>query len=53
MKAATVKPAAMLTPHAGKLEWRTLVQWLHEDGLISAAEAIAFEAKKKQKKDKP
>ena len=39
MKAATVKPAAMLTPHAGKLEWRTLVQWLHEDGLISAADA--------------
>ena len=39
MKAATVKPAAMLTAHAGKLEWRTLVQWLHEDGLISAADA--------------
>ena len=32
------KPAARL-PHIGPLDWRTLVEWLSEDGVISASEA--------------
>ncbi|MES2361620.1 MAG: ATPase, T2SS/T4P/T4SS family [Pseudomonadota bacterium] len=32
------KPAAK-TPHIGPLDWRKLVEWLSEDGVISAAEA--------------
>ena len=39
MKAVTAKPAAPLVAHAGKLEWRALIQWLREDGLISAEDA--------------
>ena len=39
MKAVTAKPAAPLSAHAGKLEWRALIQWLREDGLISAEDA--------------
>ncbi|MES2100861.1 MAG: GspE/PulE family protein [Pseudomonadota bacterium] len=39
MKAATTKPAAPLGAHAGKLEWRALIQWLRDDGLISAEDA--------------
>jgi general secretion pathway protein E len=39
MKAVTAKPAAPLIAHAGKLEWRALIQWLREDGLISAQDA--------------
>ena len=27
------------TPHVGPLDWRTLIEWLREDGLISAADA--------------
>jgi general secretion pathway protein E len=27
------------TPHIGPLDWRTLVEWLSEDGIISATEA--------------
>jgi general secretion pathway protein E len=26
-------------PHAGPLDWRTLVEWLSEDGVISAPDA--------------
>ncbi len=33
------KPAAK-TPHIGPLDWRKLVEWLSEDGVISAAEAL-------------
>ncbi len=32
------KPIARL-PHTGPLDWRTLVEWLSEDGVISASEA--------------
>ena len=32
------KPASRL-PHRGPLDWRTLVEWLSEDGVISASEA--------------
>ena len=32
------KPAARL-PHIGPLDWRTLVEWLSDDGVISQAEA--------------
>ena len=32
------KPVAR-QPHAGPLDWRTLVEWLSEDGVISASEA--------------
>ena len=32
------KPAAKL-PHIGPLDWRTLVEWLSDDGVISQAEA--------------
>jgi general secretion pathway protein E len=32
------KPASQLT-HVGPLDWRKLVEWLSEDGVISAAEA--------------
>jgi general secretion pathway protein E len=39
MKAATTKPAAPLVANAGKLEWRSLIQWLRDDGLISAEDA--------------
>jgi len=39
MKAVTAKPAAPLAAHVGKLEWRPLIQWLREDGLISAEDA--------------
>jgi len=31
--------ATSVLPHIGPLDWRTLVEWLSEDGLISAAEA--------------
>ncbi|WP_332743921.1 GspE/PulE family protein [Hydrogenophaga sp.] len=37
MKQATRSPAA--TDHTGPLDWRTLVQWLQDDGVISSAEA--------------
>ena len=30
---------AATTPHIGPLDWRTLVEWLSEDGIISPAEA--------------
>ncbi|MBC7719644.1 MAG: Flp pilus assembly complex ATPase component TadA, partial [Chitinophagaceae bacterium] len=30
---------AVKTPHVGPLDWRKLVEWLSEDGVISAAEA--------------
>ena len=36
MKTATAKPS---TPHAGKLEWRPLLQWLRDDELIGADDA--------------
>ena len=39
MKAVTAKPAVPLIAHAGKLEWRSLIQWLREDGLISLEDA--------------
>ena len=39
MKAVTAKPATPLVAHAGKLEWRSLIQWLREDELISAEDA--------------
>ena len=31
--------SAPRTPHAGPLDWRTLIEWLREDGLVSAADA--------------
>ena len=31
--------SAPRTPHVGPLDWRTLIEWLREDGLISAADA--------------
>jgi len=39
MKAAPSKPATPLVAHAGKLEWRPLIQWLREDGVISDEDA--------------
>ena len=39
MKAVTAKSAAAPTAHVGKLEWRTLIQWLRDDGLIGADDA--------------
>ena len=36
MKTATAKPTV---PATGALTWRSLLQWLREDGLISAADA--------------
>src|SRR5580765_1222415 len=43
MKPLTAKPAAVPTAPpiapAGKLEWRALIEWLREDGLISAEDA--------------
>jgi general secretion pathway protein E len=33
------KPAKSPHPHMGPLDWRTLVDWLNEDGVISPAEA--------------
>ncbi|MGI9133111.1 MAG: GspE/PulE family protein [Rhodoferax sp.] len=38
MSAAPRKPAATST-HAGPLDWRLLVQWLQQDGVIGADEA--------------
>ncbi|MBT9463343.1 type II/IV secretion system protein [Hydrogenophaga sp.] len=37
MKQTTRSPAA--TDHTGPLDWRMLVQWLQDDGVISSAEA--------------
>ena len=31
--------SAPRTPHVGPLDWRTLIEWLREDGLISPADA--------------
>ena len=31
--------SAPRTPHAGPLDWRMLIEWLREDGLISPADA--------------
>jgi len=39
MKAVTAKPAVALIVHAGKLDWRALIQWLRDDGLISTEDA--------------
>ena len=39
MKTVTTKPAAPSTASTGKLEWRALLQWLRDDGLISADDA--------------
>ncbi|MBC7445708.1 MAG: Flp pilus assembly complex ATPase component TadA [Polaromonas sp.] len=36
---ASAAPAGALKRHAGPLDWRTLVEWLGQDGLISAADA--------------
>ncbi len=33
------RKSAVKTPHIGPLDWRKLVEWLSEDGVISAAEA--------------
>ncbi|NQW94531.1 MAG: type II/IV secretion system protein, partial [Polaromonas sp.] len=35
----TTSRKAAKTPHIGPLDWRTLVEWLSDDGIISAAEA--------------
>ena len=37
--AAAVRKTATKTPHIGPLDWRTLVEWLSEDGVISPSEA--------------
>ena len=42
MPTPPTKPAFKATsvlPHIGPLDWRTLVEWLSDDGVISAAEA--------------
>lgn len=39
MTARTPLPPATPPRHTGPLDWRLLVQWLQEDGLIAAAEA--------------
>ena len=39
MKAVTAKPAAPRLAPVGKLEWRSLIQGLREDGLVSAEDA--------------
>jgi general secretion pathway protein E len=39
MKTASVKPASATARPAGRLEWRPLLQWLRDDGLISAEDA--------------
>ena len=42
------KPTALPspnTPHAGPLDWRRLVQWLHSDGVITADEAQRITAR--------
>ena len=38
MRAATSHPIAR-TPHQGPLDWRNMVEWLSQDGIISAEEA--------------
>ena len=35
----TPRKAGVKTPHVGPLDWRRLVEWLSEDGVISTAEA--------------
>ena len=35
----TPRKAGVRTPHVGPLDWRRLVEWLSEDGVISTAEA--------------
>ncbi len=35
----TARPAALDIPTRGRLQWRSLLQWLHEDGLITAHDA--------------
>ncbi|MGB4117666.1 MAG: GspE/PulE family protein [Polaromonas sp.] len=35
----TTPRKAAKTPHIGPLDWRTLVEWLSDDGIISATEA--------------
>jgi general secretion pathway protein E len=43
---APAQPVAPLGhPHAGPLDWRRLVQWLHSDGVISADEAQRITAR--------
>ena len=42
MKTSTKTPPAKLTalaPNEGPLDWRSVVEWLHQDGLISPEEA--------------
>ncbi len=38
---ATLNPA----PPTGRLDWRTLLQWLHDDGLVGDAEAARIRAR--------
>ena len=37
--APTIRPASTRPRHVGPLDWRTLVEWLSEDGVIGSAEA--------------
>jgi general secretion pathway protein E len=39
MKAAATTPPAVRSSHAGKLQLRTLIEWLRDDGLITVQEA--------------
>jgi general secretion pathway protein E len=39
MRAATPHSTAARTPHRGPIDWRTMVEWLSEDNVISPEEA--------------
>ena len=45
MNSASVSKPLASTSHHGPLDWRRLVQWLHSDAVISAAEAQSLTAR--------
>src|ERR1035437_6468412 len=45
MNSASVPKSSAPTPQRGPLDWRRLVQWLHSDAVISAAEAQRLTAR--------
>jgi general secretion pathway protein E len=45
MKTAKPSPAAAAETPVGPLDWRSLLRWLHEDGVISEEEARRTEAR--------
>src|ERR1035437_7845108 len=52
MNSASVSKPSAPTPQHGPLDWRRLVQWLHSDAVISAAEGQHLSARCAQD-DKP